>query len=138
MSHAIGGVLGPPAIWDRPTHTPRRTELVGSYYEFKRTGVREKGAAGAQIELRGDGSMHISALPTDDTTSTCNLSGDGKWGVPDGDNQLTFSIKSDGAEDSCPSGSYSFAALTGHAAPYQIYWVLGDPDSGTGVWLKKR
>jgi len=28
--------------------------------------------------------------------------------------------------------------LAGHSQPYSLYLVIGDPDSGTGIWFKKR
>jgi hypothetical protein len=28
--------------------------------------------------------------------------------------------------------------VAGHFKPYRLYWVLVYPDSGTGIWFKKR
>lgn len=95
----------------------------------------------AALELHEDGSMKVSGLPFESITSTCMLSGSGKWSGPTGGNDLVtidlILIDKD-AHGSCTPDSYSFLELVGHAKPYGLYWVLGDPDSGTGVWLKKQ
>lgn len=132
-----GAILGPPAIWNRTWHSPPRKDLVGRYIESERHWDQPDTHSKATLELRADGSMNVSALPDDSVTSTCILSGTGTWQGPDEDQKLDLIYISDGSAGSCKSGSYSFLELAGHSEPYDLYWVLGDPDSGTGIWLKK-
>ena len=82
--------------------------------------------------------MEVESLPVDSITSSCILSGTGQWSGPDEDQKLDLIVTSNGPPGSCESGSYSFLELVGHSKPYGLYWVLGDPDSGTGIWLKKQ
>lgn len=136
-NNLAGAIIGPPAIWNRTWHSPPRNDLVGEYVESERHWDHPSTNARATIELEADGSMSVSSLPDDNVTSTCILSGTGTWRGPDDDQQIDLVLTSDGTAESCKSGSYSFLELVGHSKPYELYWVLGDPDSGTGIWLKK-
>ena len=134
----IGAIIGPPAMWERTHNSPPREELVGRYKESKRTWDRPQNGPDAMVELREDGSMEVESLPDDSITGSCMLSGMGQWSGPDEDQKLDLIVTSNGAPGSCESGSYPFMELVGHSKPYGLYWVLGDPDSGTGIWFKKQ
>ena len=134
----IGAIIGPPAVWERTHHSPPREDIVGRYKESKRTWDQAKSGPDAMLELRGDGSMAVEALPEDSITSTCILSGTGQWEGPNEDQMLYLVVNSNGAPGSCRSGSYGPLELAGHSKPYGLYWVLGDPDSGTGIWFKQQ
>jgi hypothetical protein len=82
--------------------------------------------------------MTVANLPLEFGETSCTLSGTGSWSGPDDDQQIGLNVISAGATGSCGSGSYSFLELEGHSKPYKLYWVVGDPDSGTGVWLQKN
>jgi hypothetical protein len=133
-----GAIIGPPAIWNRTWNSPPRADLIGKYVESERHWDQPGPYSRVALELRADGSMSVSALPNDSITSTCILSGTGTWRGPDADQKLDLVYTSDGAVGSCKSDSYPFLELAGHSKPYELYWVLGDPDSGTGIWLRKR
>jgi hypothetical protein len=137
-NHLAGAIVGPPAIWNRPIHTPSQDELVGRYVESERHWDRPKAGPNAALELRSDGTMAVSALPNDSITSTCILSGSGTWS-PGYDQRIDLFVTSDRSPGTCESGGYSsFLDIAGRSKPYSLYWVLGDPDSGTGVWLKRQ
>lgn len=138
LNNLAGAIIGPPAFWNRTRHSPPREALVGRYVETERRWDQSSDHSNAWLELRSDGSMSVGALPEDAITSVCTLSGNGRWGVPDADEKINLFVTSDGAHGSCQSGSYGSFELVGQAEPYGLYWVLGDPDSGTGVWLKKQ
>ena len=106
--------------------------------ESERHWDQAKTGPDALLELHSDGSMKVSFLPDDSIGSSCVLSGTGTWSGPDGEQKINLTVNSDGAQGSCESGSYSFLELVGHSKPYTLYWVLGDPDSGTGIWLKRQ
>lgn len=133
-----GAAIGPPVIWHRTWHSPPREDLVGRYRESERHWDQSKTGPEATLELRSDGSMSVRALPEEFRTTTCILSGTGKWNGPDEDQKLDLNLISDGSPGSCDSASYSLLELTGHSKPYGLYCVLGDPDSGTGIWLRKQ
>jgi len=137
-NNLAGAIIGPPAIWNRTWQSPPRGDLVGRYLESERNWDRAKTGPDAALDLRSDGSMSVSFLPDDSITSSCVLSGTGKWTGPDEDQKIDLSVNSDGAPGSCESGSYSSLEIVGHSKPYTLYWVLGDPDSGTGIWLRRQ
>ena len=57
--HIVGGILGPPAIWERTRHSPPRTDLIGTYMEAERHWDHSKTGPNAIVELRLDGSMSV-------------------------------------------------------------------------------
>lgn len=132
-----GAMFGPPAIWNRPWQTPPRKDLVGNYMESERHLDDSSPPATASLSLQADGSMTVGNLPANFGTSTCTLSGTGSWKVPD-DDGILLPVVSDQHPGSCQSGLYASLELAGHSRPYRLYWIVGDPDSGTGVWLRKR
>jgi hypothetical protein len=132
-----GAMFGPPAIWNRPWQTPPRKDLVGSYMESERHLDDSSPPAAASLTLQADGSMTVGNLPANFGTSTCTLSGTGSWKGP-ADDGIRLTVVSDQHPGSCQSGSYAGLELAGHSRPYRLYWIVGDPDSGTGVWLRKR
>ena len=137
-NNLAGAIIGPPAIWNHPWHSPPRQDLIGRYTESERHWDRPKGGSEAVLELRSDGSMHVSSLPVDGVTSSCVLSGAGRWTGPDEDQRLDLIVATDESHSSCESGTYSYLEVVGHSTPYGLYWVLGDPDSGTGIWFKRQ
>jgi hypothetical protein len=138
-NNLAGAILGPPAIWNRTWQTPPREDLVGSYEETHRRVENQIEINLATLSLEPEGSMVVSGLPYEFYPNTCLLSGKGTWSGPHGDDRsIDLTVVSDQSSGSCTSGSYSFLELTGHSKPYTLYWVIGDPDSGTGVWLSKK
>ena len=136
-NNLAGALFGPPAIWNRPWQVPDREELVGPYMESERHLDESRTPAPAGLTLRGDGSMTVANLPADFGTSTCTLSGRGSWAGPDNDG-IRLTVVSDEHPGSCQTGSYAGLELAGHSRPYRLYWIVGDPDSGTGVWFRSR
>jgi hypothetical protein len=132
-----GAMFGPPAIWNRPWNVPPREDLVGHYLESERHLDERRPSAAASLTLQADGLMMVANLPADFGTSTCTLSGTGSWKAPD-DDGLRLTLISDQRPSSCPSGTYGGLELAGHSKPYRLYWIVGDPDSGTGVWFSKH
>lgn len=132
-----GAIIGPPAIWNRPIHAPAQADLVGRYVETKRTWERDENGPKAVLELKSDGTMTVRALPDDRITSLCTLSGSGTWKA---DGQvINLDFISDGTPGACESASMGGnPQITGRSKPYELYWILGDPDSGTGIWLKRQ
>ncbi|SRR5579875_1702989 len=137
-NHLAGAIIGPPAIWNRPRHTPPRLDLVGNYSEVERHWDKPTTLSPAILTLSADGTMHVTNLPFESGDRVCILSGNGNWSGPDGEQKMDLNLISDGSINSCESGSYSSIELAGRSKPYSLYWVLGDPDSGTGIWLKKN
>jgi hypothetical protein len=136
-NNLAGAMFGSPAIWNRPLQVPPRADLVGSYVEFERH-VDVNGQSGAaSLTLRADGSMTVKNLPSDSGASSCTLSGTGSWKGPD-DDGISLRVVSDQSLGSCGSDDYSGLQLAGHSNPYRLYWIVGDPDSGTGVWFRKK
>jgi hypothetical protein len=134
-----GVILGPPAIWDRPWHSPPGQDLVGRYSESERLWDETSPYAKAQLELRSDGTMIVNDLPSEFGEQTCTLTGIGTWEGPD--TRRTLNLIFIPARDSsgiCPADTYSGFELAGHTKPYSLYWILGDPDSGTGVWFARN
>ena len=136
--HVVGGIFGPPALWERTRNSPPRADLVGDYIEAERHWDHFKTGPNASLALRPDGSMAVHALPLDDGMHVCILSGTGKWEGPRKNQELELDLISDGAPDSCKSGNYDSLRLAGNSTPYRLYWVLSDPDSGTGIWFKRQ
>jgi hypothetical protein len=136
--HVVGGIFGPPAVWERTRHSPPRADLAGTYIEAERHWDRPKTGPSASLELHWDGSMAVHALPLDAGSLDCMLSGTGQWEGPWGDQGLYLDFVSDGTPGSCKSGKYGSLQLVGNAKPYRLYWVLDDPDSGTGIWFKRQ
>lgn len=136
-NNLAGALIGTPAIWNRPWQTPPRKKPVGNYTESERHLDDSSPPAVASLTLQTDGSMTVGNLPANFGTSTCTLSGTGSWKGPD-DDGIRLTVVSDQHPGSCQSGSYAGLELAGHSRPYRLYWVVGDPDSGTGVWFHKR
>jgi hypothetical protein len=137
VNNLAGALFGPPAIWNRTWRVPPREELVGHYMEAERHLDESRPPAPASLTLQTDGSMTVANLPADFGTSTCTLSGRGSWAGPD-DDGIRLTVVSDEHPGSCQTGSYAGLELAGHSRPYRLYWIVGDPDSGTGVWFRRR
>jgi hypothetical protein len=85
--------------------------------------------------------MDVHDLPVEEYPNTCVLSGTGQWVIPSGspgDYRVGLVVNADGKANSCKSGEYPYFIVAGQSKPYHLYWVVGDPDSGTGVWLKRE
>jgi hypothetical protein len=136
-NNLAGAMFGPPAIWNRTWQVPPRTDLVGSYVESERNLDDNSPFAAASLTLQADGSMIVANLPANFGESPCTLAGTGSWKGPD-DDGIGLTVVSDLNPGSCQSGYYTGLELAGHSNPYRLYWIVGDPDSGTGVWLRKR
>jgi hypothetical protein len=136
-NNLAGAMFGPPAIWNRPWQGSPRADLIGDYVESERHLDSSGASTSASLTLRADGSMTVANLPANFGTSTCILSGTGSWKGPD-DNGIALRVVSDQKPDSCGSDLYGGLELAGHSKPYRLYWIVGDPDSGTGVWFRKR
>jgi hypothetical protein len=85
--------------------------------------------------------MVVRDLPSEFGEEICLLSGIGKWqqSGTGGDQRINL-LYTAGQESTnvCKSGSYVALELAGHSKPCLLYWVLGDPDSGAGVWFKRE
>jgi len=135
-NNLAGAIFGPPAIWNRPTHPPSHTDVAGLYKESGRRSEQSAPYKPATLALNIDGSMTVTSLQTDTGFKTCILSGHGSWSGPDDNNVLDLVVQSDGLPGSCESDQYAFMQIASRSRPYRLYWILGDPDSGTGIWLK--
>jgi hypothetical protein len=131
-----GAIFGPPAIWDTPRETPKRDDLIGQYSETKRTWNDTGTKTSASVSLLADGTMTVHALPMD-WPDSCLLSGSGRWNGPR-DLKLSLTLTLPSTDNTCKLGEYEYIALAGHSKPYRLYWVIGDPDSGTGVWMARK
>ena len=137
-NNLAGAVFGPPAIWNRTWHSPPRLDIVGEYSESERHLDHDNGRPPARLTLGADGSMIVNNLPFEFGTDSCILTGKGSWSGPNEEQEIDLNVVSDGSPGSCASDSYSFLQLAGHSRPYRFYWVVGDPDSGTGIWFHKN
>jgi len=136
--HVVGGIIGPPAIWQKTRTTPSPAALAGRYIETERQWQgHTKPSSKALLVLSEDGSLQVSGLPESDGSISCVLSGTGKWINYNG-TTIDLAIASDGRSGSCASGTYGSVALTRQSPPYKLHWVLGDPDSGEGIWLERQ
>jgi hypothetical protein len=137
-NNLAGAILGPPAIWNRPFHTPLHLDLVGRYEESTRHRDQETKPTKGHLQLNSDNSMTVNGLPYDLGQGSCVMSGTGRWQGPGPNNQIDLIYESDGSRGACLSDNYPYLEVVGHAKPYGLYWVIGDPDSGNGVWLKTK
>jgi hypothetical protein len=138
-NHIAGVILGPPAIWNRPWQTPPPSDLVGRYTESERQWNETSPHSKAHLEFRADRTMIVSDLPSDDGENTCLLTGTGRWEGPDTERRLNLIFTPvREASGVCRAGAYFGFELAGHTKPYSLYWILGDPDSGTGVWFMRH
>jgi hypothetical protein len=136
-NNLAGAIFGPPAIWNRTWQTPPREDLEGNYVESERHLDDSGPSEAASLTLQADGSMTVANLPANFGSATCTLSGTGSWQGPD-DEGIRLTVVSDQHPSSCQSDSYAGLDLAGHSEPYRLYWIVGDPDSGTGIWFRKR
>ena len=141
LGNDIAGIIvGPPAIWNRTSQFPSRPYLVGSYQGTYSGADEGSAVVSASLLLNADGSAEVSGLPYEFYPMTCTLSGNGTWArqIGDFDQKIDLRVTSDGKAGSFASGDYGSFMLAGHASPYKLYWVIGDPDSGTGLWMNRR
>jgi hypothetical protein len=137
-NNLAGAVFGPPAIWNRPWHTPRRSDLPGRYLGPERHLDHESTLSSSSLTLNPDGSMIVAGLPAEFGEASCTLSGTGNWTGPDEDQKIDLILISKGSFGTCEAGLYSSLQLAGYFKPYSLYWIIGDPDSGIGIWLKRN
>lgn len=84
--------------------------------------------------------MIVRDLPYESGTDTCMTTGTGQWRQSggSGDQRVDLIYTADeGIANVCKSGHYGGPELVGRSKPYSPYWVLGDPDSGTGLGLTR-
>ena len=139
-NNLAGAIIGPPAIWNRTGHTPPRNDVVGDYVESeRRLGSDIKGPP-ATLSLHADGTMVVKGLPFDEYPGYCVWSGEGQWCLVDDDcANVDLDVLTVGSDNTCShANGDSKIELAGHSQPYKLYWIVGDPDSGTGVWLVKK
>jgi hypothetical protein len=136
-NNLAGAIFGPPAIWNRPWDSPSRSDMVGRYSESSRRVENTIEMPKAHLALSADGSMIVTGLPYEFINESCVLSGNGTWRGPDSSGMIDLDFVSDGAPGSCKSSSYSFLEVTTLTKPHNLYWVIGDPDSGIGVSLAR-
>ena len=135
-NNLVGAIV---AAWSRPWNAPQREDLVGVYCESERRSDHVAFVSAVALDLRTDGSMRVQGLPMVGSNG-CIMSGDGTWSGP-GEEQkveLTLGAPSKEAVGYCKSGSDASLELSGHFKPYKLYWVVGDPDSGDGVWFARK
>ena len=134
--HSIGSLFGPPAIWDRPSAVARVEDLAGRYDESSRNLYPSYDGPKAAVELNRDGTMLVSHLPYQQIDQGyCELSGTGYWsGSSDGEH-LDLQLVTAEGPNVCPPKRYAALAIAGHKRPFALFWIVSDPDSGTGVWL---
>lgn len=133
-----GAILGPPAIWERPSGTPAHRDIVGDYRETRRTAAQAE-VNRASLSLNDDGTMVVDGLPYEFYPKTCTLRGTGRWSGPHGeDQQIYLVVTSKEGPGVCVSGEYAGLEITEHSKPYGLYWIIGDPDSGEGVRLSRK
>jgi len=145
--HIGGAVFGPPAIWNRPGRAIRSSDIAGSYHEAERQWQGGSPKIRASLQLSNDGTMTINNLPDSipgsDGETNCLMSGSGRWGVSgDDDSQVDLTIEKYGASATCkieglPYSISGVLLVAGRSKPFKLYWILGDPDSGEGVWLSR-
>ena len=125
-NNLAGAILGPPAIWNRPSGAIQPTDLVGKYVETKRRSEWPKFGPGAVVELYANGTMQMSNLDT-----SCTSTGTGRWQVMP-DQKVAIHIESGQCE------TWIDMEIVGRSKPYGFYEPFGDPDSGNGMWLERR
>lgn len=132
----VGAIFGPPALWNRPRHSPAPAALIGRYSESKRS-WREMASPPAALELRSDGSASVWNLPSEVSLRTCVVSGAGSWSGPDQQGQVRIDLPKSVTTGGCQVAEpgYATLALAGHSQPYRLYLIIEDPDSGTGIWF---
>lgn len=132
-------ILGPPALWNRPWNSPARAALIGRYSESERR-WSEMSSPPAALELRSDGSASAWNLPSEVALRTCVISGAGSWSGPNQEGQIRIDFPKSVTTGACQVAETGYAslALAGHSQPYSLYLVIGDPDSGTGIWFALR
>jgi hypothetical protein len=141
--HVGGAILGPPALWNRPANMPSISDVAGIYRESERHWQEGQSGPPALLQLKSDGSMSVKDLPNSEGITSCMLSASGTWRIAQDDNaviDLTI-LKTDSAMtcklDGLPYGLYNILSIAGHSKPYSLYWTLGDPDSGEGLWFQR-
>jgi hypothetical protein len=133
-----GAILGPPAIWHRPSSSPPHQDMVGQAQEKRRHSEKDIHQNPADLTLRADGTMVVEGLPYEFYPNTCTIAGTGTWKGPDSNQTIDLFVAGSGKPGVCASNSYSMLEITGRSKPYGLYWVIGDPDSGNGVWLSRK
>jgi hypothetical protein len=138
-----GAIFGPPAIWDRSFTSPPSVDLVGSYHEAERHWQDGTKSGSANLKLNSDGTMAVTNLPDSNGITNCILSGSGSWRTGRDDaSQIDLTILKTDPSATCkfeglPYGISGVLNIAGHSKPYSLYWTLGDPDSGEGIWFRR-
>jgi len=124
----------------RPEAEPSQAQLVGTYVLTKapkecRTPTNASHAV-AQVKLAADSSFRIDGLPScfaDDRAPDTRLAGTiaGRWSVSkvEGEYVLELLVQSGPLQHGWNLG----VEIRGRTAPFELYFVVGDPDSRTGL-----
>jgi hypothetical protein len=128
----------------------KETELIGTYKKAKSYGGTNsiKGLSDdtdIQIALKDDHTAIILGLPEFDGFGDqviCKLSGPARWASSGREIALHFdkfqpqivSPQSPGARQCYDDVSIE---ITGRFSPYGLYITIGDPDTGTGIELRR-
>jgi len=142
-------ILTYPYPWDYSKQEPKESDMVGTY-EILKLRLPSSAASGvdkgARITLRGDGTTALSSVPVFDDSGfkfVCSLTGAATWNLDDRINSgwgwsVAFENYRPAAKPIAPECNLrnaivgGFLILSRHA-PYRLYEIVGDPDSGTGV-----
>jgi hypothetical protein len=104
--HIVGGIVGPPSIWNRPSTPPARADLAGSYRESERHWQDHTTATPTTLTLNSDGTMTVANLPDSNGETQSILSGKGRWSGPDGNSGLVLFIQQYDSAATCKTGGY--------------------------------
>lgn len=125
----------------RPQKEPSPAELVGSYVLTKipadcRTTTSSAVRSAGEVQLAGNGSFKIDGLPScfaNDGAPATILVGTiaGQWSVTqiEGDYVLELLVTSGPLTHGWNLG----VEIRGRAAPFELYFVVGDPDQRAGL-----
>lgn len=128
------------------TTEPKDQDIVGTYVLDRfdlPTGIKVT-ESNVEVELHADGTFIAKNVPpwrTDDLSSTLSsslVSGTGKWEKaslgtldPGGHSMWGIYLRT-------PDNRFCPANFTGRKLPYGLIFVLGDPDSGDAILLKRK
>ena len=133
-----GGLFDPPAIWDRPWNAPQRSDLFGTYEEYKQSVGQKVGGSHAHISLNADGSASVDSLSSQDSSDTCTTSAEGSWSeYGEGKVELMFAAAGR-KEQYAVKDAFFELEIAGRSKPYRLYMPVSDPDSGTGIWFRRE
>jgi hypothetical protein len=120
-------------------------DVAGSYHETERRWQAGSPSVRATLQLNNDGTMTMNNVPDSaDGQTICLLTGSGRWSISgDDDAGIDLFLEKYDSSATCKIGALPYGiggvlSVAGHAKPYSLYWILGDPDSGEGLWLRRN